>query len=160
MIFDEAIEIVFEEEGPLSYDTKDGLPTKWGLRAAYFPAVYRETFSKDDARPLYKAQYWDKVSCDKFPAFLRFVLFECSINQGQITAIKALQHALRVKEDGWIGPVTIQSATDSGMKGLAEFAARRAQLYAADTGYIENGHGWLARLERDVIRSAKYLVTG
>jgi lysozyme family protein len=160
MTFDDAVKIVFDEEGPLSYDTADGLPTKWGIRAAFYPQVAQDSFTQDDAKTIYKTDYWDKVQCDKFPAWLRFILFECAVNQGQVTAVRALQTALKVRVDGWVGPVTIQAATNAGMNGLAAFAVRRAQLYTEDRKYALEGHGWLERLERDVIRSAKFLTLG
>ena len=148
MTFEEAVVQTLEEEGPLSYDTDDGLPTKWGIRAKYYPEVLNEHFNRDKAIAIYRRDYWMKVSCDKFPPYMRFMLFECAVNQGQVTAIKLLQQALRIKQDGWVGPVTIQAAINAGIGGLDELLTRRLCRYAVTDGFVANGLGWVRRAVR------------
>ncbi|WP_102867874.1 glycoside hydrolase family 108 protein [Pseudovibrio exalbescens] len=63
--------------------------------------------TKDEAEQIYKARYFDLVRFDELPAGLDYTLVDFAINSGPGRAIRFLQRALKVKEDGVLGPVTM-----------------------------------------------------
>lgn len=58
---------------------------------------------------VYKGRYWDAASCDLLPNLLRYPVFSCAVNCGAGTAIKILQRACGVEDDGKYGNITHQA---------------------------------------------------
>jgi lysozyme family protein len=76
----------------------------WKLSKAAVKALGR-----DEAAKIYDASYWQRVHGAELPAGLDLALFDYAVNSGPVRAIKALQSQLKVKADGWIGPLTLDA---------------------------------------------------
>jgi len=81
---------------------------------------------------------------------LRYFIFDAAVNMGKTPAIKMLQRALGVADDGVLGPVTLAACplVDSS-KACRLFGIERMVEY----GRIGNPHfiaGWLNRLARQM----------
>ena len=50
-------------------------------------------FTLDEARAIYKKNYWDKINADKLPPELRAIAFDTAVNQGPAMAEKLIQHS-------------------------------------------------------------------
>ena len=115
MDFNTAFDLLITHEGGFSNHPDDpGGATMYGVtekvaRAEGFTGSMRN-FSLNDAKTIYRKNYWDACRCDSMPDVLRYPLFDASVNSGSSQAIKWLQSAVGVKADGIIGPVTQQSA--------------------------------------------------
>ena len=55
---------------------------------------------------LYRGKYWNVAKCDNMPELLKYPLFSCAVNCGPKVAIKLLQRAAGVKDDGIFGRIT------------------------------------------------------
>lgn len=114
MNFDSAFDLLITHEGGFSNHPDDpGGATMYGVtekvaRAEGFTGSMRN-FSLNDAKTIYRKNYWDACRCDQMPDTLRYALFDAAVNSGANQAIKWLQSAVGVKADGIIGPVTQQS---------------------------------------------------
>ena len=114
MDFNTAFDLLITHEGGFSNHPDDpGGATMYGVtekvaRAEGFTGSMRN-FSLNDAKTIYRKNYWDACRCDQMPDTLRYPLFDAAVNSGANQAIKWLQSAVGVKADGVIGPVTQQS---------------------------------------------------
>lgn len=131
--FDTCINKVLNFEGVFSDHPADlGGKTKYGITQSTLSSAFRAGIVKHDniqaltvqeAKLIYKANYWDRCKCDELPAPLDFCVFDTAVNCGPAAAIKFLQIALNkinnnnaLKVDGIIG--------DKTMNAIKEYLAR------------------------------------
>jgi lysozyme family protein len=62
---------------------------------------------QSEVEDLYLARYWNAVRCDELPTGVDYAVFDFAVNSGTNRAARMLQRALRVAEDGQIGPMTL-----------------------------------------------------
>ena len=82
---DQAIDAVMQNEdrgltGKVTSDT--GGLTKYGISQKAFPGVNIANLTPDQARAIYKKEYWDKIGGDKIPPELQKVAMDTAVNQG------------------------------------------------------------------------------
>lgn len=146
--FEIAAGIVIGIEKETSFDPAGGT-THWGISQRWHPEIDVSKLTETEARKIYYDEYWCKNRCGYLPWCYALPLFDGGINQGVKIAAMALQRALRVKDDGIVGPRTIYAAKQyQGMpEYVARFMAERALDYVADeNGFQTNGLGWMKRL--------------
>ena len=113
--FDEIIEHVLEHEGGYVNDPTDlGGETNYGITKRFYPDVDIKNLTKEQAKEIYKRDYWDKNRVDELPEQLRYIFFDMCVNQGRATAVKVLQRAAnakgaKLKVDGGMGPATLKA---------------------------------------------------
>ena len=113
--FDEIIEHVLEKEGGYVNDPTDlGGETKYGITKRFYPDIDIKNLTKEQAKEIYKRDYWDKNRVDEIPVQLRHIFFDMCVNQGRGTAVKVLQRAANakganLKVDGGLGPSTLKA---------------------------------------------------
>lgn len=159
--FDAALKVVLHHEGGYVDHPKDpGGRTNMGitqkvLDMANSPAIGMtglpndvRALTYDDAAAIYHALYWNAVSGDDLPPGVAMIVFDCAVNQGAPTARRILQAALRVPEDGVIGPATLAAVAKANPVNLIrEIAARRAHAYMKLDSLDDTfGLGWARRL--------------
>lgn len=123
MKFEKAIEFVLDEEGGFTDDPDDdgnwtggkkgkGIlkGTKFGISAAAYPDEDIKNMSRQTAVYLYKRDYWDKIKADYLPSLINLHVFDFAVNAGIVPAVKNLQKLSRTKQDGKVGPLTIDAA--------------------------------------------------
>jgi lysozyme family protein len=71
--------------------------------------------TKEEALPIYRKYFWDKVKGDDFPSGLDLLMFDFGVNSGPKNAIKILQTSLNklgkvLDCDGVLGPRTLAQA--------------------------------------------------
>ena len=92
--FDEIIERVIEHEGGYVNDPDDaGGKTNWGISERFYPTLDILNLTKEQAKEIYKRDYWDKNRVEELPYHLRHIFFDMCVNQGRRTAVKILQRA-------------------------------------------------------------------
>ena len=146
--FEKAVDFVLSFEGGYSNDPRDsGGETNFGISKRSYPNEDIKAMTRERAIEIYRKDYWEVAGCDKLPGPIAFVLFDGAVNQGPPKAIRLLQAALGVQQDGVIGPQTIQSAGNAGAKTvLPAFVGKRAFQYAIHPQFVTYGYGWLRRL--------------
>lgn len=152
MNFDAAIKHVLEVEGDFS-DHKDdpGGATRFGITEAVARrAGYRGDMRElplDLAKRVYRHEYWDAVRADELPAGIRLVMFDAAVNSGVGQAVRWLQRAVGVVDDGVIGPRTLAavgalSADSVRMRVLAQ----RLRFMASLPNWPAFSRGWARRV--------------
>lgn len=157
--FDDSFRELIGEEGELSTDRDDpgnwtsGVVdrgvfkgTKYGISAASYPNLDIAALTLDQAKTIAKQDFWDRVSGDALPPAVAHALFDCAYNQGVGSAIRLLQHALGVTEDGVIGPNTLSAFRRSDVPGFARsFTVARIVRYSMTRNWAKNAGGWVGR---------------
>tara|TARA_B100001778_G_C18234861_1_gene470568 strand:- start:127 stop:600 length:474 start_codon:yes stop_codon:yes gene_type:complete len=130
--FDEIIEQVLEHEGGYVNDPKDlGGETKYGITKRFYPDVDIKNLTVEQAKEIYRKDYWDKNRVESLPQNLWHIFFDMCVNMGRRTAVKVLQRAAvnrgrDIEVDGGLGPATI-----GALKGveLDRVRAYRVKFY-------------------------------
>lgn len=116
---------------------------------------------------IYHQLFWKAVGGDALPAPLAVLAFDAAVNSGPKNAIVALQRTVNswkdvpfdLREDGKVGPKTIQAAnTISLAKLIPEYGARRMIFYGALKTFRAFGFGWSRRLMAGVALAQKLVV--
>lgn len=120
--------------------------TKYGISAAAYPHLDIESLTKDDAKEIYKKDYWNKVRGDKLPFPVALYLFDMAVNMGVKRSVKMLQGIVGVKRDGIIGPKTIgKIACFSSIYLTEQLAYERIMYYTRLKDFEHFGKGWVRR---------------
>lgn len=145
--FDSAFSSVIGIEGGYSNDLNDpGGETKYGVCKRSYPNIDIASLTLDQAKEIYRRDYWNKVKGDELPFKLDAMVFDAAVNQGVEPAIKMLQKALNVAQDGIMGQDTMTKARNAGKEVCALFMAERALRYTGTRSFDRFGRGWLKRL--------------
>lgn len=147
--FDDAFNLLISDriEGGYANDPNDpGGETKYGISKRSYPNLDIKNLTLDQAKSIYKRDYWDLWMCDALPWRLAIFFFDCAVNQGPDTAIRLLQKHLGLVVDGRIGSITLAAMRVSDPKLDNEFMALRALKYVQTANYIDFGKGWFKRL--------------
>ena len=147
--FDHCITAILTEEGGLVNHSRDpGGLTKFGISQRSYPDLDIASITLDQAKALYKRDYWDVINGHQFSKGLALLLLDCAINQGPVTAITLLQAALDIHQDGIPGPMTQSMAAVKSPEVLTDFCAERALRYEFNRNEAVFGRGWYRRLLR------------
>jgi lysozyme family protein len=157
MDFDTAVNHILRYEGVDSDDPLDsGGRTRFGIAQASHPDIDVPNITIDEAKDIYRREYWVKARCDAMPEMLQLPVFDCAVNCGVAATFKMLQRALGVTDDGKIGPVTLKAMAKAVPSELwTRFMAERALHYARSKQVDHFGRGWMRRLMDVALLSAR-----
>lgn len=159
--FDECLVRILKHEGGFVNDPIDrGGITNLGVTKAVWEEFVGHPVSEADMRALtpekvgklYKQRYWDRVSADKLPKGVDYVVFDFAVNAGTGRAIKTLQSTVGSNPDGVIGPRTLASVNACNPKELVnQYSDARVDFYqkivARRPDQVRFIRGWLNRVE-------------
>lgn len=155
MNFDIAFDRLIGHEGGYVNNPADpGGETKFGISKAAYPTVNIARLTVDDAKAIYKRDYWDKLG-DAHPA-VKFQVFDFAVNAGIGTAIRKLQSSIGVADDGRWGPVSAAKLASMDINDvMMNFASERLMYYTALTTWDKFGKGWTRRVAKDLQYAAE-----
>lgn len=161
MSFARAVAFTLDQEGDWSDDELGG-KTRYGISSVYHPTVNLDTLTPEGAARIYKTEYWDRVHGDSLvdtvPA-VAFSLYEAAVNPGVNVSIKLAQRALRVKEDGVIGPITLGRLRAADLRFVAEHQVLCLFYWMSRPGWSTNKGGWSRRGFARVLEAARLEMT-
>lgn len=146
--FERAFEIVVGHEGGYVNDPRDpGGETKYGISKRAHPDVDIRNLTRAQAQSIYRQRYWLPMHADAMPEAVAIQVFDAAVNHGLRAATRMMQRALRVADDGAIGPATLNAliAADDA-RFVARFAAERLTYYTDLAGWDVYGRGWTRRV--------------
>jgi hypothetical protein len=114
----------------------------------------RDCLTLDQAKSLYQSEYWDRIDGDRLPASIALLVFDAAINNGIGHAVRWLQQAALVAQDGVIGPATLTAINtmvakpDGTAELCAELLAQRLVFMTSLPTWKSFGLGWARRLFR------------
>lgn len=157
MNFDIAINRVLSHEGGYVNDPHDpGGETKFGISKRSYPDLDIRNLTRDQAKAVYLRDFWVRVHADDLPDGVAFAALDFAVNSGIETAIRYLQRALGVADDGHWGPVTRAAADAMGeAKLLFLYLAERLDFMRRSSKWAHFGSGWAGRIAQDMRYAAQ-----
>ena len=153
--FDKCLTMLLKHEGGFVDHPKDpGGMTNLGVtKAVYDKWIGRESseaemraLTQEDVAPIYKKNYWDRCKCDELPSGADWSVFDWAVNSGTGRASKAMQKIVGAKQDGAIGPKTLQMIANKEPKFLIEKMYDQRQSFYEKLNTFETfGRGWTRR---------------
>lgn len=157
MNFDQAFEKLIGHEGGYSNHPDDpGAETMYGVTAkvaranGYTGAMIDLPLAT--AKAIYRQSYWDTVRADDLPDSVRFDVFDASVNSGPGQAIRFLQRATGVADDGRLGPLTLRAVKAMDPQLLDKrLNGYRLRFMTELKNWPPFGRGWAARIATNLI---------
>lgn len=148
MTFDTAFDRLMGHEGGYVNDPNDpGGETQWGISKRSYPTVNIRSLTRDQAKLIYRDDFWNRIHGDELHDGVAFQVFDFAVNSGIQTAIRALQRALDVADDGHWGPVTRAAAqTMSEPDQIMRLNAERLHFMTRLSNWPHHGKGWARRI--------------
>lgn len=158
--FDKAFDRLIGHEGGFSDDPKDpgnwtgGRPnagelkgTKFGIAANTYGDIDIKNLTVEKAKAIYYRDWWLKIGADYLDGAIVYQMWDFAVNAGMSTAKRALQRAVRVADDGNIGPMTINAVKAMSVTDvLMRFNAQRLRYYTSLSTWPTYGKGWTNRV--------------
>lgn len=144
------------EGGYVDNPLDPGKATKWGVSKRSYPNVNIATLSREAAKVIYLADFWNRGSMDQYDGAISFQVFDAAVNHGIETAIRMLQRAAGVADDGHIGPLSIAAIKAKGITDmLMLFLAERIEFWTRLSTWATFGKGWARRAAADLRYAAQ-----
>ena len=158
-VWDSAFDLLMINEGGYVNNLNDpGGETKYGISKKAYPDLDIENLTLEQAKVIYKKDYWDRCKCDYIPDALSIALFDFAVNSGTKRAIICLQKALGVTADGIIGNQTIGACNRIPTKYVLEkYMDIRLDFLTNLKNWKYFGNGWGKRVNRTKQMCEKYL---
>lgn len=158
--FQRCVQFVVREEGGFVNDPKDpGGATKYGIsirshRADIGDLDQDGDVDADDVKILtigqaidiYAEEYWAAIRGEELPEPMALALLDTAVNCGVSRAVRLLQRATGLEQDGILGPATLAQAKAFGTAN--KLLQERKRFYRSLPGFARFGNGWTARVSR------------
>jgi len=150
MDFDTAFERLLGNEGGYTNNPADpGGETNWGIAKRSYPNVDIAKLTKDQAKEIYLRDFWNPIG-DAHPS-IKFQVFDFAVNSGISTAIRKLQSAIGVADDGHWGPMSAAKLASMDINDvLMLFVAKRLRFWTSLSTWPTFGKGWANRAATDL----------
>lgn len=157
MTFDQAFDRLMGNEGGLVDSPADpGGLTKWGISKRSYPSLDIRNLTREQAKLIYFSDFWTAAGMDKIPGALAFQVFDAAVNHGIQTAVRMMQRAAGVADDGHAGPVTLAAVNAKPLSEmLMLFLAERLLFWTALSTWPTFGKGWARRAATDLRYAAQ-----
>jgi lysozyme family protein len=159
MSFDRAFDAAFDRlmghEGSYVNDPRDpGGGTNWGISKRSYPNVDIKALTREGAAAIYLRDFWQPLG--NVPDAVKFQAFDFAVNSGIGTAIRKLQAAIGVADDGHWGPISAARLDGMDVNDvLMRFIAQRIRFWASLTTWPTYGKGWAIRAAKDLEYAAE-----
>ena len=155
--FDIYIERILGHEGGYVNNPNDpGGETKWGISKRSYPTLVIKSLSREDAIEIYRRDFWNRVEGESLPPALAYQALDAAINSGIGNAVRFLQRALGVADDGIVGPLTkarLRSVSEWDITAL--FIAERLEFMTKLNSWPSFGKGWARRIAQNIRYAAE-----
>ena len=143
--------VIGHEGGYVNHPRDPGGETNWGVTKrtaqAYGYNGDMRSMTRDQAKAIYKRGFWDKVGGDTLPDAVAFQLFDAAVNHGIGNAVRFMQRALGVADDGIVGNITLTALRNADANDfLMRFNAARLDFYTRLSTFDTFGKGWVRRI--------------
>ena len=157
MTFDDAFTRLLGSEGGYSDHKADpGGKTQFGItervaRAHGFTGDMR-ALTRDEAKRIYRTDYWEPVRADELPPPVRYDVFDGAVNSGVKQSVKWLQRAAGVTDDGVIGPKTLAAIHAMPPDRVAKsYNGQRLRFMKDLKNWPSFSRGWAERIASNLL---------
>jgi lysozyme family protein len=155
--FDKSFDrLITNEGGYVNHPRDPGGETKFGISKRTYPNVDIKNLTREQAKVIYWDDFWRAGSMSQFHAAIAFQAFDAAVNHGIGNAIRMLQKAAGVADDGHIGPVTVNAVNAKSVTDmLMLFIAYRIRFWTKLSTWESFGKGWANRAAENLIFAAE-----
>jgi lysozyme family protein len=144
--------LIDHEGGYVNNPRDPGGETKYGISKRAYPALDIADLTLDDAKGIYKRDYWERAQCDRLHPDLAFQVFDGAVNSGIGNSIRWLQDAAGVAVDGVVGPLTVRKVGDMDASVVvARYNGVRLKFMASLSTWDTFGRGWAKRIASNLM---------
>ncbi len=166
--FEQFIERILSHEGNYTDDPKDpgnwtggavGIGvlkgTKFGIAANTYPHLDIKNLTRSQAIMIYKSDFWMRARCYAMPPMVGFQLLDGAVNSGIAQAIRWVQRAAGVADDGKFGPVSLAAVAAADKNDLGfRFLSYRLDFMTRLKNWPDAGKGWARRIALNMLYAA------
>lgn len=121
--------------------------TKYGIAANTYPHLDIKNLTWAQAVEIYRTDFWLASRADRLPPSVGFQLLDGAVNSGIRQATRWLQRAVKVADDGIIGPVTKRAVAAADPADIVmRFLAERLDFLTGLRNWPDHGRGWARRI--------------
>jgi len=149
MSFDRAFDTAFDrllghEGGYVNHPKDPGGETNWGISKRSYPNVDIKNLTREQAAQIYLRDFWQPLG--DAPAAVKFQAFDFAVNSGIQTAIRKLQAAIGVADDGHWGAISAAKLASMEVNDvLLRYMAQRLRFWVKCSAWPTMGAGWVNR---------------
>ena len=148
------------EGGYVNHPSDPGGETMWGVTKRVAVANgyngSMRNLPKSTAQAIADKDYWQVIRGDDLPDDVAWQVFDAAYNHGNRQAIKFLQRAVGVNDDGLIGPRTLAAVAAMDKNDVVFlFNAERLEFYTRLGTWGAFGRGWSRRIVGNLRWAAK-----
>jgi lysozyme family protein len=152
--FDRLLKPTHEGEAYVNDPNDPGGETKYGISKRSYPRIDIKSLTRDDAKEIYRNDFW--IPLRGLPDSVLFQLFDFAVNSGIGNAIRGIQRAINVADDGHWGPYSqSQAALISESDLLMRVIAERMRFMVKLKNFKHHGGGWMNRMAANLIYAAE-----
>ncbi len=157
MNFDTAFDRLLGSEGGYVNNPADpGGETNWGISRRAYPNTDIRNLTREGAKAIYRRDFWNRIYADQMYDGVAFQAFDFAVNSGIETAVRYLQKAAGVADDGHWGPVTqaaIASMSESDL--IMRLNALRLDFMTRLSNWPDASRGWSRRIAQNLLYGAE-----
>lgn len=160
MDFQTAIKRILKNEGGYTAGIGDpGGETNFGISKRSYPKLDIKNLTRQQAVEIYHQDFWVRVHADTMHEDLSYQALDFAVNSGIETAVRKLQSAANVADDGYWGPVTQKAIYAMPVAPLLfRFLAKRLDYNTRLSNWPQAGRGWARRAAQNMMYAADDLL--
>lgn len=129
--------------------------TKYGIAANTYGHLEIKQLTLEQAKELYLRDFWNRIGANTHSA-IKFQFFDAAVNHGAGNAIRILQRAARVADDGQWGPMSQAALNGMDLNDqLMRFIGMRLKFWASLKKFDDFGRGWTNRGADNLLLAAE-----
>lgn len=141
--------VVGNEGGYVNNPADPGGETKFGISKRSYPDVDIRNLTVEGAKEIYLRDFWNPLG--DIDGAVKFQVFDFAANSGVGTAIRKLQLAIGVADDGHWGPISKAACANTApAKIIMNFVAARLDFWRRLSTWRDFGNGWAGRAATDL----------
>lgn len=151
MDFQTATRLLGHEGRYVNNPTDPGGETNWGISKRSYPHLNIKELTREQAIEIYRVDFWERVHADRMYDGLAWQLMDFAVNSGMETAVRYMQRALRVADDGHWGPITEKAAAEiSESDIIMRLLGERLDFMTRRSNWEDAGKGWARRIAQNL----------
>jgi lysozyme family protein len=146
--------LIDSEGGYVNHPNDPGGETKFGISKRTYPNVDIKNLTLDGAKEIYRRDFWNVVTTAH--SAIKFQAFDFAVNSGIPTAIRKLQTAVGVADDGHWGPMSSAALEAMELNDvLMRYLGLRLDFMSKLKAFDTFGRGWAARIAHNLLFAAE-----
>lgn len=157
LTFDLVFDRLMGSEGGYVNDPNDpGGETNWGISKRSYPSVNIKMLTRDVAKSIYFRDFWQRINAVELYDGVAFQVFDFAVHSGIETAVRYLQRAVGVADDGFWGPMSRAAAkAKSETDTIMRLTAFRMDYETRLKNWDSNSRGWTRRNAKNLLYGAE-----